>query len=81
MIWNCIPKKYKVQFSVVNSFTDIGSLPSDTVDDVATVNDDDNDGFPVTIAIAVLAGLVAMIIVLMCIIIFCCCYVISRSNR
>ena len=71
------PFKKHMQFSVGNIFAEIGSLSSG---DSSTVDDGDDD-FPDTIAIAVLAGLLAMIVVLVCIIIICCCYIISRNNR
>ena len=67
-----------------NAFVEIGSLSSvgDRTIDADDVDDEESgDDFPITIAIALLAGLIAMIVVLVCIIIFCCCYIISRNNR
>ena len=70
-----------------NAFVEIGSLSSVgdrtiDADDADDVDDEESgDDFPITIAIALLAGLIAMIVVLVCIIIFCCCYIISRNNR
>ena len=65
-------------------FVEVGNLSSVTANDTGVEQDgdgDDEEGFPVVIAIGVLAGLVAMIIVLVCIIVICCCYIISRNNK